>query len=178
MKSGRVFLAVLGLALAPACAHAAAHVSLGGNLSFVQLSQGSENSTTLQVPNDVLFGVQPGIRLGFPGNRGMDDVYFDLGFVSIEHENFGAFTLNYQRNLVHAVTVPYLTVGAGIFQRDFGGNGEAHAMVGGGLGIVHRLSQRQGALRAEFHVDAVDRSPETDPLVSLGLKAGFDLYLP
>ena len=177
MKSARVFLTLLAFTVAPASAHGA-HVSLGGNLSFVQLSQGSANTTTLQVPNDMLLGIQPGIRLGFPGERGMDDVFLDFGFVSIEDENFGAVTLNYQRNLMHAATAPYLTVGAGLFESDFGGNGDTHAMVGGGFGVLHRLAQRQGALRAEIRVDSVDQSPETNPLVSFGLKAGFDLYLP
>jgi hypothetical protein len=177
MKTGRLVFAVLGLLLTPAWAHAA-HMSLGGNFSFVQLSQGSENSTVVAFPSDVLVGIVPGFRIGAVGARGMDEGFLDLGVVSIEEEHFTALTLNYQRHLTRGATAPFLTAGWGVYRNDFSGAGsDTQTLVGGGLGVTHRLAHGQGALRAEIHVDSLEQSSENDALVSVGLKLGFDLYL-
>ena len=77
MRIGPIALATLAAILAPTLAQAA-RMSLGANLGLAQLSSGGSSTVVLQAPSDVYFGIQPGFRIGFPSQSGMDDVYFDV----------------------------------------------------------------------------------------------------
>jgi hypothetical protein len=181
MKVARGFLPflitlVLWLAAAPAAAES--HASLGVNFSIVGLSTETETSTLASVPNDVLFGLQPGLRLGFPGESGMDDFYFDTGFVVLESSSLWSLTLNYQRNLAHSATAPYLTVGGGFrTESTDGGGGDTGTLLGGGFGVIHRLADDHGTLRLELRLDVLNDPNLSSTLKSFGVKAGFDVWV-
>ena len=182
MKLARVFLPLL---MASSCsvfaapAYAGSHASLGANFSIVGLSTESESSTLASFPNDVLVGIEPGLRIGFPGEAGMDDFYFDTGFVVLESSSLWSLTANYQRNLMHSTTAPYLTVGGGFRTEstDFGGS-DTGTLVGGGFGVIHRLADDHGTLRLELRLDVLnDPNITSSHLESIGVKAGFDVWV-
>jgi hypothetical protein len=176
MKLGSAVVLVFALALSPAQARAT-QVSLGANLGFVQLSSGGSSSVLFQAPFDPSIGFQPGLRLGFPGESGMDDFSIDLGGLRIEDTHVFAVLLHYRRCLVRAATSPYLTIGGGFHTYGFGGRTETNPVFGGGAGLIHRLPDQRGALRLEFRVDDLKQDQGADDLLSVGVKAGFDLYL-
>jgi hypothetical protein len=170
-------LPVLAVMLAPP-ALAASHASLGVNLGVVSLSTEDESSTLVSIPSDVLLGIQPGLRIGLPGENRLDDFYFDTGFVVVSSSSLWMLTVNYQRNFTRAATAPYLTVGGGFrtYSTDNGG-GNTGALFGGGLGVIHRLAESRGDLRLELRLDALNDSELSSTLKSFGVKAGFDVWV-
>lgn len=156
---------------------AEAGMSLGTNLGVVRLSSDGSSSLSLSAPSDLYFGIQPGLRLGFTGEKGMDQTYFDAGLVMVEDASLWAVTANYQRNFLRSPTSPYVTLGGGFHAYSFGGTLEANPLFGGGLGVTHRLANGHGELRAEFRVDALRAPQSGNTLTSVGLKTGFDLWL-
>jgi hypothetical protein len=165
------------LLLASARLAAAEHMSLGANLGWVGLSTEGESTMLLSAPADPVFGIQPGLRIGFPGESGMDDLYFDTGLIVLESSSVWALTVNYQRNLLHSATSPYLTAGGGFRAYGFGEGLQASALFGGGLGVIHRLDGERGALRLELRLDGLHDPDIESTLTSVGIKAGFDVWL-
>jgi hypothetical protein len=109
----------------------------------------------------------------------MDDFYFDTGFVVLESSSLWSLTVNYQRNLMHSTTAPYLTIGGGFrTESTDGGGGNTGTLVGGGLGVIHRLADDHGALRLELRLDVLnDSTLSSSHLESIGVKAGFDVWV-
>src|SRR5262245_4385383 len=167
--------AALMLVAAPASGEK--HASLGVNLGVVSLSTENESEMLVSIPNDVLFGIQPGLRIGFLSEDGVEDFYFDTGLMVVSSSNVWALTANYQRNLTRSATAPYLTVGAGFRTYSDGYGQETGPLVGGGLGVIHRVADDHGTLRLELRLDVLDEPGLSSALESFGVKAGFDVWV-
>lgn len=154
-----------------------AGMSLGANVTAAQFGNANDHSFALSAPSSPLFGIQPGLRIGFPNPSGLDETYFDTGLLMVESYTLWSVTVNYQRALARQPTAPYVTVGGGF--QSYGGfvGFEAYPVFGGGFGVRHILGHRQGAIRAELRYDRLHVTEESEDLSSIGLKLGFDLWL-
>jgi len=168
--------------------------SLGANLGYSMISPaytGAEKTNLFGWPSSTN-GVTPGLRIGFTGENPQHEFYFDTGLsitstTGISSRDFIA-TANYQYNFGASGSVaPYLTAGGGLLLT--GGKIEAldidysatSAVLGGGVGIRHKMGNGHGTLRAEARFDRTTEGKDNDELIIpkanvFGLKLGFDLW--
>ena len=182
----RHWLAMFVLSSVLLAASSASAVSIGTNLGFTHyLPSSGDGLSMLAVPNVGAYGLfAPGLRITQPlGTDGRQSIYFDGGltYMSASSNNVHIVSLmaGYQFAFSEAESAPYVTVGVGL--NSGGGTGVSsitNAVLGGGVGVRHRLPHGKGALRAELHVDHELDSQNSDAsLTGIGLKLGFDLDL-
>jgi hypothetical protein len=184
MKRHRLAMFVLSSVLLTASSASA--VSIGTNLGFTHyLPSSGDGLSLLAVPNSGNFGLfAPGLRITQPlGTDGRQSIYFDGGLVYMSLSGDNAHTLGllagYQYTFSEAASAPYVTVGVGL--NSSGGTGvpsTTNPVIGGGVGVLHRLPHGKGALRAELHLDReIDTDNSEASITGIGLKLGFDLDL-
>ena len=183
-------LAVLILSLTSVNGAAAARWSLGANLGVTWLSiPNHEDYTLVSAPSQGLGTVlgTPGIRIGLAPYDSRSEIFFDTGFMRISTSPSSAtvlqFTGNYQYSLSKGSTHPYVTAGVGLSwlsndQVFFYQNDDVAPMVGGGVGIRHRLHHGFGTLRAEARYDrfAAEDAVYFRESDMWALKLGFDMW--
>ena len=180
------------LCLAAALAFAANPVhaegwSIGTNLGFswLQPKGGGDNLFTAGLPGSVgqLFpGLQPGLRLGFPIGAGGNEAYFDTGLsvLSISGESLTGFqvTANFQHNFSPTGTSPYITAGGGVLGHSFTDETFTNGVLGAGFGVLNRVADGYGSLRAELRYDYIAEDQQGFEGGSvIGIKFGFDLWI-
>jgi len=161
---------------------------IGTNLGLTYYSpdDGGDGVTAITWPSGgTLLGLaQPGLRLSFLDESGLNEFYVDTGlsYLTSNGESITMFvgTLDYQRNFAPVDgTGAYVTAGIGISIVDFGGGADStNPRAGGGIGIRHGLAHGKGALRAEARFDRVFEDDDgINALSEFGLRLGFDLWL-
>jgi hypothetical protein len=129
----------------------------------------------------------PGLRVGgFLDEAHQQSLYLDTGLFYATSD--GNSLMNLQGLLAYEFafgdqpTVPIVNVGVGVLHVGDDDDSYNSMVIGGGLGLRHRLAHGHGALRAEVHVDrqfeAEDNGHTVLPaLTAVGAKLGFDVYL-
>lgn len=170
------------LAIVPT-SHAA---SIGANFGFTHyLPKSGDGLSLVGLPNNSMLGLfAPGMRVTMPlGTDGRASLVLDAGlnFMSVSGSSMHMIGLlgGYQYAFSEAADSPYVTVAAGL--NSVGGSGISsvnNLVLGGGVGLRHRLPHDKGSLRAELHVDhEFDSEDSTNSLTAIGLKLGFDVEL-
>lgn len=162
--------------------------SIGSNFGFtvVQPKGGGDNLVAIGLPGSVgqvIPGFQPGMRVGFPFGAGANETYFDAGLSSLtaSGETLTGYqvTANLQHNLSSTgSSSPYFTVGGGVLGQSYPSESFSNPILGGGLGLLGRVADGHGTLRAELRFDYVFEDQQGFEGGSvLGIKFGFDLWI-
>ena len=180
MKVARGFLPFLitlafGYRRRPAAAES--HASLGVNFSLVGLDRDRDQHAGFCSGTTCCSGSSRVSASASRGEAGMDDFYFDTGFVVLESSSLWSLTVNYQRNLAHSATAPYLTVGGGFRTESTGGGGGDTGTLVGGLRRDSPSGRRPRHAAPRAASDVLDDPNLSSTLKSFGVKAGFDVWV-
>jgi hypothetical protein len=166
--------------------------SLGANLGLSIISpDNGDNVTMFSWPSGGLLTLftTPGLRVGFTGQNPQHEIYIDTGLSLISSNGASLNTLqmsgNYQYNFGSSGNLsPYLTAGVGFAsysESDGGSISAISPMLGGGLGLRHKMGNGHGTLRAEARLDHLNEGEDSGFVVisaanTFGIKLGFDLW--
>jgi len=169
-----------------------AQVFVGGNVDWSHYTYPGNFGLGSETEDIFSFGgyyLSPGLRLGYLFAGGALVASADAG-VQVEHgEAIGEYTnfivepaLAYAFSSDHP-TSPYVGVAAGWHHLNFGqalGGAFTRPLVGGFLGVRHRVSAGHGMIRAEFRYDHFTEQNTSFfvlPKDMVGVRLGFDLLL-
>lgn len=174
-----------GSMLLPAQARA---VSLGANFGvsmFMPRSGG--HVIVIAAPGGALLTptFQPGLRLGSVSETVGVEFFVDAALAHTSYsEGTGLTTFSATANVLkpfagNETSTPFVTLGGGVLHSNYDGDSDDNLIVGGGVGVRHRVRDGHGALRGEFRADYVPENGRgSQALMVYGIKFGFDLWMP
>lgn len=128
----------------------------------------------------------PGLRLGYLCPGGRLEIVSDLGLQMEQVFDIGYTRILATPGLEYMVladrnTTPYFGASVGVLHvsSDYGSH-TSNAILGGAIGVRHRVASGHGALRAEFRVDHFfqdDHSDSFSPDNTFGIRFGADLLV-